>query len=305
MCCILRNTTLQGAADMSDIETIRRAHSLVEVVRRAGIELASDGDEWVGLCPFHPERTPSFTVFAGRQGIERFQCFGCGQAGDVIDFTAKIKGVSTGEAIRMLRGETQAGADFAPIRAEAADHYAGILRLSPIGEIASNKKIVLYNPKRERNGNITPSAVHPYRHADGSLLGYVLRHDLPDGSKETPMVCWVRLPDGRECWARMPFARPRPLYGLDRIGPAGQVVVVEGEKCADALWKFWGKPVVSWPGGTQGAKHCDWSPLAGRGVAIWPDADAPGLAVAHEIADRLADLGCAVKVMDILGDNFA
>ncbi len=38
----------------------------------------------------------------------------------------------------------------------------------------------------------------PIAHADGSLSGYVLRHDLPDGGKETPMVMFVRLADGRE-----------------------------------------------------------------------------------------------------------
>lgn len=290
---------------MADIDIIRRNHSLVAVARQFGVDMSHDGDEWLGCCPFHSERTPSFTVFTGKDGVERFHCFGCGQAGDVIDFTAKIKGVSTGEAIRMLRGETQAGANVSPVRVEPKDHYAGIEMITPIGEIASNKKIVLYNPKRERMGNITPSAVYPYRRPDGSLIGYVLRHDLPGGGKETPMVCWVRLPNGHECWARMPFGKPRPLYGLDRLGPKGQVVVVEGEKCADALWNFRGKPVVSWPGGVQGAKHCDWSPLAGRDVVIWPDADEPGLATATEIATILVALGCQVKIMDIMGGSFA
>ena len=96
------------------------------------------------------------------------------------------------------------------------------------------------------------------------MIGYVLRHDFSDGGKETPMVMWVRLPDGRECWSRFPFPKPRPLYGLDKIGTGGQVIVVEGEKCADALRIATGRIVVSWAGGTHGVAHTDWTPLDNR-----------------------------------------
>lgn len=287
---------------MSDIDNIRRSVSLADTARAFGVDLEPDGREWVGCCPLHQERTPSFTIFTGKDGVERFQCFGCDAKGDVIDFTAQVKGVSTGEAIRILGGETRAGANIPAASAPTRDIYAGIEIHRPIGELAVGRKIVLYNPKRDQNGNMTPSAVYPYRRSDGSVFGYVLRRNLPDGGKETPMVCWVRLPDGSECWARMPFPKPRMLYGLDRIGESGQVVVVEGEKCADAIWEWRRKPVVSWPGGTSGAKHCDWSPLAGRNVLIWPDADDAGLSVSNEIATILSGLGCTIKMMDLRGE---
>jgi predicted P-loop ATPase len=131
----------------------------------------------------------------------------------------------------------------------------------------------------------------------------VLRHDLGEGDKETPMVMAVRLPDGRECWSRFPFPKPRPLYGLDRLGDARQVIVVEGEKCRDALAGETGRVVVSWAGGTQGVKHTDWTPLRGRNVVIWPDADGPGLGTADEIAAIVVDIGCTVRVMDVMRDD--
>ena len=94
-----------------------------------------------------------------------------------------------------------------------------------------------------------------------------------------------------------------PLYGLETLGDARQVIVVEGEKCRDALATVTGRAVVSWAGGTQGVKHTDWSPLVSRNVVIWPDADGPGLGTADEIAQILIDLGATVRVMDVMRDN--
>lgn len=67
-----------------------------------------------------------------------------------------------------------------------------------------------------------------------------------------------------------------PLYGLDTLGDARQVIVVGSEQGRDALAGETGRTVLSWAGGTQGVKHTDWTPLRGRNVVIWPDADAPG-----------------------------
>jgi putative DNA primase/helicase len=84
-----------------------------------------------------------------------------------------------------------------------------------------------------------------------------------------------------------------PLYGLEALGDARQVIVVGDDKCRDALATETGRTVVSWAGGTQGVKHTDWSPLAGRNVVIWPDADKP----ADEIASILTGIECTVRVM--------
>lgn len=95
------------------------------------------------------------------------------------------------------------------------------------------------------------------------------------------------------------------LYGLDTIGDARQVIVVEGEKCRDKLARATGRTVVSWAGGTQGVKHTDWSPLAKRNVVIWRDADKPGLGTADEIAAILVELGATVRVMVVADESVA
>lgn len=285
----------------SDTDRIRREVSLVETAERFGVSLMKDGDEWIARCPFHEDDTPSFTIFTGRDRVQRMHCFGCGAKGDVLDFTQQIKNVDLPGAIRILNGEATKP-NIAPRRVEVRDVYAGIVPVEPPGEIEPSKRVTLYNPKRagtEREfGSFVPSMVFPYRREDGSLFGYVLRHDLPDGKKETPMVMWVRLPNGRETWSRFPFPKPRPLYGLEALG-SGQVIVVEGEKCKDALALATGRTVVSWSGGTEGMKHTDWTPLKGRGVILWPDADGPGMNTATALSRALTDQECAVRMMGV------
>lgn len=284
---------------MSDVERLRRDVSLADTAAAYGVKLERDGREWVACCPFHSEDTPSFTIFTGKDGVQRFQCFGCDEGGDVLDFVQKLKGVTLPEAVKILGGG-KAGDNLAPRRIEARDIYAGIVPLDPPGEIEARRSVTLYNPKRENFGSFAPSLVFPYRAADGSLLGYVLRHDLSDGGKETPMVMFVRLPSGKECWARFPFPKPRPLYGLDLLGDARQVIVLEGEKKADALRKITGRTSVAWAGGTHGINHTDWSPLAGRNVVLWPDADAPGVECMGKLGTILSDLNCTVRTLDVM-----
>lgn len=289
----------------SDVERIRRDVSLSGTAAQFGVKLERDGEEWVACCPFHQEDTPSFTIFKGKDHVERMHCFGCGAKGDVLDFVQGIKGVDIKEAIRILGGGTSDRPNVAPRQVEARDIYAGIEAGVPPREIEPGERVRLYNPKRvgtDREwGSFIPSMIHAYRWEDGELFGYVLRHDLRDGDKETPMVMWVRLPNGDECWCRFPFPKPRPMYGLDGLGDARQVIVVEGEKCKDALAAATGRVVVSWAGGTQGVKHTDWSPLAGRNVVDWPDADAPGLATADEIGAILTAMeGTTYRVLDVM-----
>ena len=83
-----------------DLDTIRRDYPLPSVAG-ASVKLRPAGRELIGCCPFHADRSPSFTIFGGGQ---RFHCFGCGESGDVIDFVRKAHGVGLREAADMLTG---------------------------------------------------------------------------------------------------------------------------------------------------------------------------------------------------------
>lgn len=285
---------------MNDIERLRRETSLSDLAMGEGVALQKNGSEWEGCCPFHQEDTPSFTIFTGKDGVERFFCFGCNERGDVVDFVEKLKGMQKRDAIKYLGGG-QSAPNVTPRQVQARDAYEGIALLQPVHGIREGVSVRIYNPKRaddpdRRWGSFAPDAVYPYHTADGAPLGYVLRHKLRDGSKETPMVCWVRLPSGEECWSRFPFPRPRPLYRHEKLRD-GQVVILEGEKSADKFAAHTGRQAVAWAGGTFGINHTDWSPLAGRSVVICPDADRPGISTANKVAAILHEMGCNVRIL--------
>lgn len=123
-----------------------------------------------------------------------------------------------------------------------------------------------------------PAQRWAYLDAAGGLLGYVCKFVTSDGGKEILPLVYCRHPDtGATAWRWQQWAEPRPLYGLDRLAarPDAPVLLVEGEKCADAPLELLPELVpVTWSGGSNAVTKADWSPLAGRTVLIWPDADA-------------------------------
>lgn len=82
-------------------DTIREIHNAVDILEVVEdyVQLKKKGHNWWGCCPFHQEKTPSFSV-APNKGI--FHCFGCKETGDAISFIRKIEGKSYTEALRHL-----------------------------------------------------------------------------------------------------------------------------------------------------------------------------------------------------------
>ncbi len=83
------------------LDEIRARVALAGVIGRR-VKLQRRGREHVGLCPFHNEKTPSFTVSEDK-GF--YHCFGCGAHGDVIGFAMRAEGLSFPEAVERLAGE--------------------------------------------------------------------------------------------------------------------------------------------------------------------------------------------------------
>lgn len=80
------------------IEKVRDAADIVNVVSDY-VPLKRSGANYVGLCPFHNEKTPSFTVSDSKQ---IFHCFGCGEGGDALTFVMKMENLSFPEAVKFL-----------------------------------------------------------------------------------------------------------------------------------------------------------------------------------------------------------
>ncbi len=80
------------------VEAVRDRTDIVEVVQRH-VQLVRRGSTWVGLCPLHQERSPSFHVIPTKQ---IYHCFGCQKSGDAFRFLMEVTGLSFAEAVREL-----------------------------------------------------------------------------------------------------------------------------------------------------------------------------------------------------------
>ena len=80
------------------LERVKQTADIVEVIS-AHTDLRRQGARWVGLCPFHEERTPSFSVDAQDK---LYHCFGCGVGGDVIKFIEEKEGLGFADAVELL-----------------------------------------------------------------------------------------------------------------------------------------------------------------------------------------------------------
>jgi DNA primase len=80
------------------IDRVREATDIVEIIGQS-VALKRSGANFKGLCPFHQEKTPSFTVHSGKQ---IYRCFGCGAGGNVFNFIMQRQGLGFVEAVRQL-----------------------------------------------------------------------------------------------------------------------------------------------------------------------------------------------------------
>ncbi|MCJ7547612.1 MAG: CHC2 zinc finger domain-containing protein, partial [Deltaproteobacteria bacterium] len=80
------------------IEEIRQRADIIEVISDY-VALKKAGNNYKGLCPFHQEKTPSFTVSQEKQ---LFHCFGCGVGGNIFTFLMKYEQIAFAEAARVL-----------------------------------------------------------------------------------------------------------------------------------------------------------------------------------------------------------
>jgi 5S rRNA maturation endonuclease (ribonuclease M5)/KaiC/GvpD/RAD55 family RecA-like ATPase len=166
--------------------------------------------------------------------------------------------------------------DFPQILAECDQWLGG----APAPRAEVRHKVEAAKPV-EPEPTSTIEAKYVYRDKAGKKIREVARMALSNG-KKTFVV-----PGG------MPT--PRPLYGLERWHTSAFVVLVEGEKCADALTSIGVDATTLMGGASTVIEKTDLTPLAGKTVILWPDNDAPGFKLMDEMAGPLAAIGCIVQ----------
>lgn len=90
------------------IERIKEENDIVDVISE-NVKLKKSGRNFSGLCPFHNEKSPSFSVSQDKQ---IYKCFGCGEAGNVISFVMKYKNLSFVDAVKVLASRVNISIDF-------------------------------------------------------------------------------------------------------------------------------------------------------------------------------------------------
>ena len=249
----------------AEIQTERRNRDALER------ELTEAGAEIRGAevrCPWHDDRHPSGSIWQDAEGVWRFKCHVCDAGGDVFDLRARNSGQDVAEVLREAAGTPQPsrGRDSNEPKAEHVFPTLGDLRLAVA-----------------RAGDIEAEHVyeHPVTGETDLLVFRVLPPDRPKVFRQAHPV-----PGG---WVMRAGPKPWPLYNRSGIEQAEQVVVVEGEKCADALIAL-GICATTSPCGAGKAQHADWGRLAGKWVWIWVDPDKTGRSHGGDVDGMLAKL---------------
>jgi putative DNA primase/helicase len=185
-----------------------------------------------------------------------------GAGGDIFDLIAAAHGLN-------------AQPDFARVLQHAAD-LVGHVPATP--------------PRRSRHeapiDELGPAtAKWDYLDATGKLIAVVYRYDPPGQKKQ------FRPWDARR--RKMAPPEPRPLFNQPGMLDAAQVVLVEGEKCAQALIEAGIVASTAMHGANAPVDKTDWSPLAAKAVLIWPDRDKPGWDYATQAAQAVLGAGAS------------
>ncbi len=186
-----------------------------------------------------------------------------GEGGDIFDLIA-------------AHANLDARDDFAIVVAMAAE-LAGHVPPSVPAEPGKRRRS---EPAMDELGPHT--ARWDYLSAQGELIACMYRYDPPEGKQYRP---W----DAKRGKHQAPT--PRPLYNQPGMVAALEVILVEGEKSADALIARGFCATTAMNGANAPIEKTDWSPLAGKHVLLWPDKDKPGWEYAMQAAQAALKAG--------------
>lgn len=308
--------------EVYDVQAIRQAHPIAEVIGDSGVELRGLGQRLKGRCPFHADTEPSLVVYP-KDG--NYFCFGCGAGGDVIDFVERVNGVGFREAASLLSGHRppvqpvqvreRADAGFrslGPTDAEsrviaaAADFYHEELWCNPTAlAYLAHRGIDRRTARDCRIGFGAPGLAQHLRRR-GLSLAAAERVGLHHGRRET-MLGRIIVPYLRDVQATWMAGRtlveatpryinlrlPTPLLGLSHVR-SDEVIVTEGVFDWLTLVQ-WGQPAVALLGTRITRRAID--ALTGfRRVYIALDSDDAGRRASAELASALGERAAVIEL---------
>ena len=234
---------MQGHIPQEKIGEIKSRVNIVDLVSEY-VTLKKAGRNFVGLCPFHKEKTPSFSVNPEKQ---IFYCFGCGEGGDIFAFLMKINGASFAESARYLANKAgieipvrkMTGAErtvisekekLNRINSMAADWFSGQLS-SENGRVARD-----YLNKRKMDAAITGEFRMGYSPEGWShLVNYFEDRKVPLGLVEKTGLIISK--DNGRFYDRF---RGRLIFPIEDL--SGRVVAFGGRALGDNMPKYLNSP---------------------------------------------------------------
>ena len=225
--------------------------------RLQGVRKAGSG--YKAICPAHDDKNPSLSVTEGDGGKVLVKC--------------------------------HSGCAFEDIRSALWPQGAAVGTRRSTAPRSSASPTPIRTPQALPDG--AHDTVSEYHYADGSVAFASVRRELPGKAKRFSQ--WTPADGG--LWHDKNPLKSLPLYRLPEIVDAEKVVIVEGEKCVHAVLDAWpDMDVTTFSGGTGSWRKTDYSPLTGKAVSIWADADDTGQNAALGLAAHLVTLGCRVRV---------
>ena len=243
--------------------------------------------------PEHQDRKPSCSV---NVDTGKWCCHGCGETGHVVEWLRLTRGISGPEALAQARqlglltapgngrgrrpwgqNNLQSGRNGHPVAGQLSP-----IQMAPIAAL----------PRQF-------AACYRYRTPAGDEYARIYRYPANRAERKTdPYTLCASGPHAGTWVNRAP--KKRWPYRVETLSAETPVVIVEGEKCADALAGLAERvDVLSWMGGSNAVLRTNWNDLVGREVTLWPDADRPGTSCMESLAGYLDRIGAAsVQVIE-------
>jgi 5S rRNA maturation endonuclease (ribonuclease M5) len=264
---------------METREQIIARHPLYQFLVKKGLEFKKVGNEFVALCPFHREKSPSFHV---NPEYNTFHCFGCNCGGSVIDFVMMQDRISVGEAMQLLAGENSK-----PYQAKPAARNES--QFDPFADLAPETKVSL-NATSEPAKASSIVATYDYVDENGKLIYQAVRMDPKDFRQ--------RRPDGNGGWIWNLKNIQRVIYKLPKVLKASTVWIVEGEKDVENLITL-GLTATTNVGGAGKWSDAYSMLLKGKQVVVCPDNDEAGEKHREMVMNSVGEYAKSVRLVKI------
>jgi AAA domain len=248
----------------------------------SGRALISKGEARVGNVYGEPGASLSIKLSGADAGL--WKDHATDEGGDLISlyracmgYTEKVDfGLSLKEIAKDYLGDPEIDIPHSPWQPSATER------------INKQKEKLGTKPREDMLELGAPVATWKYYDTHGTMIAAVHRYE-PDGdpAKKTFRPYCHKTIDGKTKWM-MGAPDKRPLYRLPDIATKSIIVLVEGEKCAQALADIGIEATTAMQGARAPVDQTDWSPLYNKTVVIWPDKDAPGLEWAKNVSGYLA-----------------